>query len=848
MWFSKTGKKRPSDAAPQSVGGGVDDLGVALSREIAVALQHHQGGRLAEAERGYRDVLAADAGNVDALHFLGVIAYQRKEFERAADLISEAIAKNPSNAPAHNNLGNVFNAQGKLNQAIACYQNAIMLQPDYVDAHINLGAALKTKGLLDDAMECFQKAVSLAPDLPGAQSGLGNILAEKGRFEEAAACYRKGLALKPDSAGIYSNLGNVLRSQGLVTEDQKLLSEAIECHQRALALNPDFPEARSNLGNVLRDIGHLDEAIACYRQALAINPEFPEACANLGSALDEQGRRDEAMDWLRKAVALQPDSAEAHTGLADVLKNAGHVQEAIASYRTALALRPDSVNALYHLGNTLREQDRLDEAADCYQKVLSLDPEYAQARWALAMCRLPAVFDVDADLGSCRQEFSRQLGQLDNWFDATRITNGFKAVGVHTPFYLAYQEENNRDLLRRHGELCARLMADWLRRQPISISRNFKRGGTINVGIVSRHFRNHSIWNAIVKGWFQQLDRRRFALWGFYLGPDQDEETLYAMKQAQRFEQGTKTLLRWVETITREPPDVLVYPEIGMDPMTVKLASLRLAPVQVTTWGHPETSGLPTIDYYLSAEDMEPANAPEHYTEKLVTLPHLGCFFEPRRIVPLAPDLERLGIEADVPILLCPGVPFKYAPQYDKVFPEIARRLGSCRLVFFTHRIPEQSEKLRRRLEAEFRGKGLRLEDFVTFIPWQNSPAFYGILERADVFLDTIGFSGFNTAMQAVACGLPIVTREGRFLRGRLASGILRRMGLGSLVAESEEAYVALAVALVRDSVLRARIKHQIEDARSLLFEDAAPIRALEEFLAEVMQSGRLFDPRSYSG
>ncbi len=117
------------------------------------------------------------------------------------------------------------------------------------------------------------------------------------------------------------------------------------------------------------------------------------------------------------------------------------------------------------------------------------------------------------------------------------------------------------------------------------------------------------------------------------------------------------------------------------------------------------------------------------------------------------------------------------------------------------------------------------------FIPWQQKPAFYELLRRADVFLDTIGFSGFNTALQAVECGLPIVTREGRFLRGRLASGILRRMGLPELVAQSEEAYVELAVRLARDAEYREHIRSRIVASRHVLFEDMAPIRALEDFL-----------------
>jgi predicted O-linked N-acetylglucosamine transferase (SPINDLY family) len=82
---------------------------------------------------------------------------------------------------------------------------------------------------------------------------------------------------------------------------------------------------------------------------------------------------------------------------------------------------------------------------------------------------------------------------------------------------------------------------------------------------------------------------------------------------------------------------------------------------------------------------------------------------------------------------------------------------------------------------------GLNFTDYGVFIPWQPRPSFYGLMKRATVFLDTIGFSGFNTAMQAVDCGLPIVTREGRFMRGRLASGILKRIGLHELIAASDD-------------------------------------------------------------
>jgi predicted O-linked N-acetylglucosamine transferase (SPINDLY family) len=268
-----------------------------------------------------------------------------------------------------------------------------------------------------------------------------------------------------------------------------------------------------------------------------------------------------------------------------------------------------------------------------------------------------------------------------------------------------------------------------------------------------------------------------------------------------------------------------------MDSVTQKLASLRLAPVQAVAWGHPETSGVPTIDYFLSSEDMEPPQAQAHYSERLVALPRLGCHVEPRAAAAEDPPLERWGIDPAVPLLLCPGVPFKYVPQFDWIFPEIAARLGPCRFVFFAYGAEGPWQRLRARLEHAFAERRVDFAGHVTFLPWQSSAAFQGWLERADVFLDTLGFSGFNTALQAVQRALPVVTRDGRFLRGRLASGPMKRLGLPELVAATEEDYIALAVRLVRDTAYRERLRQAMREQSGRLFSDLGAVRALEEFL-----------------
>ena len=156
-------------------------------------------------------------------------------------------------------------------------------------------------------------------------------------------------------------------------------------------------------------------------------------------------------------------------------------------------------------------------------------------------------------------------------------------------------------------------------------------------------------------------------------------------------------------------------------------------------------------------------------------------------------------------------------------------------MIFFTYHLQSLSEKLRKRLMIIFEKANMNLNDYCRFIPWQEKSAFYGLMRRADVLLDTLGFSGFNTAMQAVECGLPIITREGRFMRGRLASGILRRMGITELIAGTEAEYVNLAVKLAQDAEYRRNICKRIETSRPVLFDDIEPVRALEEFLIKVV-------------
>lgn len=272
-WIFKPRRKTVTQSStlwpPRSPGFGVEGPVVAVPQKLDIALESHRAGRLSEAEAAYGEVLAVDPENIDALHFMGVIAYQRGEHGRAEELISRALSRNTSNAPAYNNLGNALGAQGKLDAAIVCYRRALALQPEYADALVNLGAALRARGELDKAVQCYQHALSLAPDAPMAHFNLGNALAQQGKLDDAAAGLRKAIALKPDFAEAFCSLGNVLRNQDR-------LDEAVDCLRKALALKPDFPEAYDHLSSTLIGLGRPQEAEESYRRALVLRPDSAE--------------------------------------------------------------------------------------------------------------------------------------------------------------------------------------------------------------------------------------------------------------------------------------------------------------------------------------------------------------------------------------------------------------------------------------------------------------------------------------------------------------------------------------------------------------------------------------------
>ena len=822
----------------------------------AVAL--HQAGRLDEAASAYQQLLQQFPGQFDATHLLGVVALQRGDLATAEKQITQALASKPKDAAALNNLGTVLLRARRLDEAREQFERAAKAQPTFVDAQSNLGNVLRQMGRVAESVVPLKRAYGASPKSAEIADLLGASLLETGDGRGAVTVFEASVKARTRDARAWLHLsiaselaGNPKRA--LEAADQSLAIEpAAAAHGargRALAGQGELAAAREafaagvraaprdavahhNFGVFLREQGEIDAALAQLREALKLDPALDAAHEALVGALVDGGRNDEALRHGQAFGQSRPDSSAALAMQASAQFALGHMEDAVDLYARAVAAPGADANTHLGYGNALLAAGDAVAAAKQFTRAVDLDPQNARARFALAMSPLRPIYDDAAQMEASRRAFARAVGELDAWFTPARAAAGAQAVGSAQPFYLAYHAVDARPLLLPYGKLATRLMAAGVRADASRAGAGAPR--KLRVGIAAAQVRDHSVWNAITQGWVKHFDRARIEVTIFKLERTSDDETARARRDAHAVVEAPTTLPEWAQAITDARLDVLIYPEIGMHPLTARLAAMRLAPVQAVSWGQPLTSALPTMDLFLSAQALEPADAASHYAERLVALPNLGVCLQPLQPEVVVPDFAGLGLNPDEPLLLCPGTPFKYTPQGDAALVAIARRLqaiGRGRLVFFLSHRPAMSRQVELRMRQAFQKAGVDYDRTVAWVPTLSRGRFFGLMKRATAMLDTLGFSGFNTAVQGLECDLPVVAFEGAFMRGRLASGPLRHLGLDELVATTPEAFADIALRLVEDEAWRAHVEREIAQRRHALFFDQSPVRALEDAL-----------------
>lgn len=730
----------------------------------------------------------------------------------------------PINVPQTFAQALVLHEQRRLAEAERLYAAVLAARPDHFDALQMMGLIKLANGQAAEALNLVASAMRARKPSPQILLNYGLVLNALDRHQEALDSFDQAIKLKAKFAEAHNNRGAVLTALG--RDD-----EAIASHRKAIAIKPDYADAHYNLGNALRTLGQHDDALKSFDRALVLQPNYFNAHNNRGTVLEELNRLEEALASYERALALNPIFAEARNNRGRVLCLLGRYDEALKNFDQSLALKPDDADVYYNRGKVFIDLNRNDSAAADFKLASAIKSTHAEARFADCFAELPILYADTEEIVRRRAAYEKKLRALCEDVETGKQQGDLvKAIGSKQPFLLAYQGHDDRDLQRRYGAMVCRVMQQKF--PAVTLPPPPGPGEAVRIGIVSSFFYLHSNWKIPIKGWISQLDRKRFKIFGYHIGARRDAETKEAAALCDKFVHRVMTVDGWRRAIVADSPHVLIYPGLMMDSVSAQLAALRLAPVQCNSWGHPETSGMPTLDYFLSNDLMEPVDADAHYSERLVRLPNLSIYYEPVRTDTTAVTREELGFRSDAAVFWCGQSVYKYLPQHDHVFARIAKQVGNCQFAFLRHNGgPPVNELFDLRLARAFAAEGLKASDHCVFLPRLSQSKFVAAIGLADMFLDSIGWSGCNSTLESLPHNLPIITLSGALMRGLHGAAILRMIGVTETIAESVDDYVAIAARLAKNPTEREALSQRIAENKHRVYRDRACIAALEEFL-----------------
>ncbi|OGA90772.1 MAG: hypothetical protein A3G27_07145 [Betaproteobacteria bacterium RIFCSPLOWO2_12_FULL_66_14] len=579
--------------------------------------------------------------------------------------------------------------------------------------------------------------------------------------------------------------------------------------------------------------GDLDAAARLLGEAYAGQRGSIEFAKALADILFDRGDYASATQRYTEALALapraHPDRYKLHANRGACLELAGLFEEAIADYRRAIELQPDCLPAHHNLAELYGRMGRPSEAGPhaAFVARSGRDPAL-RLREAL---RLPAIYDSTEHIARTRSAFVQALEEIESSCCGS-IERPETQVNA-TALYLSYHGLPNAELLKRLSQAVRKFYRVPCERTPAMRTRRAR--SRLRIGFVSPFFHNHSI-GRLYSGILRELSRSRFEVFVFAIDAPADQTHALIKRLAEHHFDLPHHLSAVARTIEDSALDILYFPDIGLHPSTTFLAYWRLAPLQCATWGHPDTTGIDTIDYFVSAQGCEPAGSESDYSEPLVKL---GGFYMPAYsrtgYTPALKTKTDLGAKQGTRVYLCAQTLFKIHPDFDAVIGAILRADSQGQVCFLVGPVPAWAEQLK----ARFRETLLDVYDRISFVSAANTVDFLGLHCAADVVLDTLHFGGGISALDAFDAGAPMVTLPGRFFRGRQAAACYAEMEIGECVARDASEYADIALRIAKDSEMRSAIVRKIQANSARLFDRTEAVRELEQFLVRAVERQR---------
>ncbi len=533
--------------------------------------------------------------------------------------------------------------------------------------------------------------------------------------------------------------------------------------------------------------GLLADALQLYQQALQQNPDAPDMLASLGNLYQDLDNPTAALQCYEQSIQRQPMQSHTQRNLGVLYSAKNQPHRALQHFELAQQADPHPMNFL--LGAKL----------------------------------LPIIYDSREQVQHWRQRLNTCI---DNLVESGVRIDTTDTV-IPTTFYFAYQGENDRPLMERLAKVYQGVQCC----EPAKAGSGRPSGKRLRVGFVSAYFCQHTI-GRLNLGVIQRLPRDQFEVTIIALRHHTDRHSDEYRKAADHYLEVPRSPAKARRMIADLGLDILIFADIGMDCLSQTLCYSRMAPIQAVTWGHPDTTGSPEIDYFISSDLAEPADAQSHYTEQLIRLPSMGVYYDRPKLEGSRRDKSHFGLDPNRRVYLCPQTLFKFHPDFDEPLKRILEADPNGDLVVIRGSTPEWAEALMNRWRQVLPAADRR----VKFLPSLPRPDFLHLLSIADVMLDPFPFCGGNTTYEAIGVGTPVVTLPGEFLRGRLTHGMYRQMDLQSLSAISVNQYVEQALTIAAYDTAGQVFRNAIQKNSATLFEQPSEVQAYGSMLHDLVE------------
>ncbi len=682
-----------------------------------------------------------------------------------------------------------FHSQGNISQAARYYK--LFIKQGHEDAKVfsNYGIILRDLGKLKEAELLLRKAIKLKPDFANAHSIFGNILRDIGNLKEAELTLRKAIELKHDFANAHCNLGNILKDLGKLKEAEISTRKAIE-------LKPNLAEAHSNLGSILSDLGKLQEAELLLRKAIELKPNLAEAHSNLGNTLRVLGKLKEAELSLCKAIELKPNFAEAHSNLGIILKDLGNEKDAIKHYCFALEKKPNNIS--FYINSKFN-----------FSKIME------------------DISQIDTE----RKNYKKQIQILKNKSTMEYKNDIVFNTGI---FYLPYHNRpDDKQILEEQSDTFSNIKGIVVNDFNMKKKINSNNNSHLKVGICSEFLRySHVVGKLYIKVLLDLIKTDLEITIYVPPGKKQLEEYEILKKSFKRVICLPKFPINAKREIINDNLDLLFYPDIGMSSYTYMLALSRLALVQVNSLGHTNTSGIKTIDYFITS-DVEPETSDERYTEHLIRFSRLPFNYS-------KPVINETKIKTNNKHIISSEeyfnigliqTLFKIHPDYDEILGKILKEIPQSRLIL----VKDAHHSVTEALKDRWRKTNKLLLQKSIFLDRMSNNDFINTIKYCDIMLDPFYYGSGNTFYESMAFGTPFITYKNQ--KSKIPIAGYRQMKIfNPPIASSHEDYINWCKVYSMDkNLLNKTRKSFIEKSNQYLFNDNEIYKQYYKFFNEAV-------------